>query len=61
MGPGNLVFGAECPGVGSAVNPDTGHTFDDIVPFIEKMTTLDDKQKRDILENNARRLYKLPT
>jgi len=60
MGPDNLVFGAECPGVGSAVNPDTGHTFDDIVPFIERMATLNDKQKRDILENNARRLYKIP-
>jgi predicted TIM-barrel fold metal-dependent hydrolase len=60
MGPDNLVFGAECPGVGSAVNPDTGNTFDNIVPFIEKMSTLNDKQRRDILENNARRLYKIP-
>jgi len=30
------------------------------VPFIEKMSTLNDKQRRDILENNARRLYKIP-
>jgi predicted TIM-barrel fold metal-dependent hydrolase len=60
MGPDNLVFGAECPGVGSSVNPDTGHTFDDIVPFIQRMDTLNDKQRQDILENNARRLYKIP-
>jgi 4-oxalmesaconate hydratase len=60
MGSDNLVFGAECPGVGSKINPDTGHTFDHTVPFIENMTTLDDKQKRDIFENNARRLYKIP-
>jgi len=60
MGPDNLVFGAECPGVGSSVNPDTGHTFDDIVPYIENMSTLNAQQKRDILENNARRLYKIP-
>jgi len=60
MGPDNLVFGAECPGVGSSVNPDTGRTFDDIVPFIQKMPTLNDKQRADILENNARRLYKIP-
>jgi len=60
MGPDNLVFGAECPGVGSSVNPDTGHTFDDIVPYIQKMSTLNDKQRSDVLENNARRLYKIP-
>ena len=53
MGPDNLLFGAECPGVGSAVNPDTGHTFDDIVPLIQKMTAINDKQKADIFENNA--------
>lgn len=60
MGPDNLVFGAECPGVGSQINPATGHTFDDIVPYIQRMAGLSDVQKRDILENNARRLYKLP-
>ena len=60
MGPDNLVFGAECPGVGSSVNPDTNHTFDDIVPFIERMDNLTTEQKQNILENNARRLYKIP-
>ena len=60
MGPDNLVFGAECPGVGSSINPDTGATFDHNVPFIERMDGLTEKNKRDILENNARRLYKLP-
>jgi predicted TIM-barrel fold metal-dependent hydrolase len=60
MGSDNLVFGAECPGVGSAINPDTGATFDHNVPFIERIETLSAKQKSDIFENNARRLYKLP-
>ncbi len=60
IGSDNLVFGAECPGVGSKVNPETHSTFDDIVPFIENMPTLNAQQKRDILENNARRLYKIP-
>jgi len=60
MGSDNLVFGAECPGVGSAVNPTTGSTFDDIIPYIEGMDVLNAHQKRDILENNARRIYKLP-
>jgi OH-DDVA meta-cleavage compound hydrolase len=60
MGPDNLVFGAECPGVGSSINPDTGKTFDHNVPFILNLTGIDDAQKRNIFENNARRLYKLP-
>jgi predicted TIM-barrel fold metal-dependent hydrolase len=60
IGSDNLVFGAECPGVGSKINPETNSTFDDIVPFIENMPTLSAQQKRDILENNARRLYKIP-
>jgi OH-DDVA meta-cleavage compound hydrolase len=60
MGSDNLVFGAECPGVGSAVNPDTGATFDHNVPFIERMDNLSAKQKSDIFENNARRLYRIP-
>jgi predicted TIM-barrel fold metal-dependent hydrolase len=60
MGSDNLVFGAECPGVGSSVNPDTGTTFDHNVPFIERMDNLSAKQKSDIFENNARRLYRIP-
>jgi predicted TIM-barrel fold metal-dependent hydrolase len=60
MGSDNLVFGAECPGVGSQTNPETGSTFDDIVPYVERLPGLSDTQKRDILENNARRLYKIP-
>ena len=35
VGPERCLFGAECPGVGSSVDPDSGRTFDDIRPHIE--------------------------
>ena len=33
VGPENALFGAECPGVGSKVNPETGREMDDIQPY----------------------------
>ena len=35
VGPDNLLFGSECPGVGSSINPETGETFDKIAPLIQ--------------------------
>jgi OH-DDVA meta-cleavage compound hydrolase len=35
VGSERCLYGAECPGVGSAVNPDTGRTMDDILPIID--------------------------
>ena len=60
VGAEQCLFGAECPGVGSAVDPATGRTMDDIRPFIESFDWLDERQKRLIFEDNARRLFKLP-
>ncbi len=59
VGADRCLFGAECPGVGSAVNPDTGRTFDDIVPYIKKFEWLDETSKKMIFEDNARTLFKL--
>ena len=59
VGPAHVLFGAECPGVGSALDPDTGRTFDDIVPLIQGFEWLSDGDKRRILEQNARDLFKL--
>ena len=53
------LFGAECPGVGSSVNPETGRTFDDIRPIIEGFDWLTAAQKKMIFEDNARTLFKL--
>ncbi len=59
VGPDNLLFGSECPGVGSSTNPETGETFDKIAPIIQGFDWLSDEDKVKIFEGNARRLYKL--
>ena len=59
VGPERCLFGAECPGVGSALDPATGRTMDDIKPYIERFAWLSDKEKAMILEGNARRVFKL--
>ncbi len=61
VGPDRVLYGAECPGVGSAVNPDTGSTFDDIVPLIRQFDWLSAEDKQKILEDNVRALFGLPT
>ena len=59
VGVDRVLYGAECPGVGSAVNPDTGATFDDIVPLIRRLEWLSAEDRRKILEDNVRGLFRL--
>ncbi|MSQ70780.1 MAG: amidohydrolase [Betaproteobacteria bacterium] len=59
VGAERCLFGAECPGVGSAVNPDTGKTFDDIRPIIQSFDWLTAAQKQMIFEGNARQVFRL--
>jgi predicted TIM-barrel fold metal-dependent hydrolase len=59
VGAERCLFGAECPGVGSAVDPKTGRTFDDIRPYVEGFEWLSTAQKKMIFEDNARRVFKL--
>ncbi len=60
VGPERCLFGTECPGVGAAVNPDTGETMDHTAPYIESFEWLTAAEKKMILEENARKLFKLP-
>lgn len=60
VGAERCLFGAECPGVGSSVNPATGRTMDDIRPYIEGFDWLSAKDKKLIFEDNAHRLFRLP-
>lgn len=55
----NLLFGTERPGTGSAMDPITGKSMDDIKPHIDSFDFLSDSDKKKIYEDNARRLYKL--
>lgn len=60
----NVLFGTENPGSGSAANPATGKSYDDIKPLIDSIDTLSDQDRRNIFEENARRLFsraKVPT
>jgi predicted TIM-barrel fold metal-dependent hydrolase len=59
IGPEHCLFGTECPGVGSSINPETGETMDDIAPYIERFDWLSAADKKLIFEDNVRRLFKL--
>jgi OH-DDVA meta-cleavage compound hydrolase len=53
------LFGAECPGVGSAVDPETGLTLDNIAPHIKGFDWLSDAEKQMIFSGNAKKVFKL--
>jgi 4-oxalmesaconate hydratase len=57
MGHERCLFGAECPGVGSTINPKTGKTFDDVKPMIDSFEWLNTAQRQAIYEGNARKLF----
>ena len=60
VGVDRCLFGAECPGVGSTVDPETGRTRDDIAPFIQGFDWLTAADKKAIFEDNAKQLFGLP-
>lgn len=59
VGVDRCLFGAECPGVGSSINPETGETFDHIAPYIRKFDWLSDAEKQQIFSGNARKVFRL--
>jgi OH-DDVA meta-cleavage compound hydrolase len=59
VGPDRCLFGSECPGVGSAVDPDSGHTMDHIRPHIEGFDWLSQADREKIFAGNARKVFKL--
>lgn len=59
MGADRCLFGAECPGVGSTIDPATGRTRDDVRPMIENIEWLTAADRQAIFEGNARRLFRL--
>ncbi|HWL47659.1 MAG TPA: amidohydrolase family protein [Sphingomonadaceae bacterium] len=59
VGADRCLFGSECPGVGSGINPKTGHTMDHIAPVIASFDWLSDAEKKAIFEDNARKVFNL--
>ncbi|MBZ5578855.1 MAG: amidohydrolase [Acidobacteriia bacterium] len=57
VGSRNVLFGTENPGSGSAANPATGKSYDDIKPLIDSIDSLSEQDRRHIFEENARRLF----
>ncbi len=59
IGVDNLLFGAECPGVGSVHNPDTERPFDDIRPYLDGFEWLSDEDREAIYSANAKKVFNL--
>ncbi len=59
VGPERCLFGAECPGTGSAEHPHTHRDMDDVAPLIKNLGFLTDTQKEDVLFRNTAKLFKL--
>jgi len=59
VGPERALFGAECPGVGSKVNPETGREMDDIQPYFHEIDFLSDADREMIFSGNAKKVFKL--
>lgn len=57
VGPDHVLFGTEVPGSGSPVNPDTGRSYDDLLPLIRSIDWLGEDERERILSGNARGLY----
>jgi 4-oxalmesaconate hydratase len=54
---GNILFASEMIGAVRGIDPETGHPYDDTKRYIEASSQLAPSQKRQIYEDNARRVY----
>ncbi len=57
VGTDRCMFGTEKPGSGSAVDPNTGKWLDDLRPVIESIEWLSDQDKKNIFEDNQRKVF----
>ena len=59
VGTDRVLFGSEKPGTGSQIDPATGRWFDDIHLLIDDIEWLDETQRLQLFESNARSLFRL--
>ena len=57
VGTDRCLFGTENPGSGSAVDPRTGRSLDDLRPVIESIDRLSEQDRRRLFEDNARAVF----
>jgi predicted TIM-barrel fold metal-dependent hydrolase len=59
VGVDRCLFGTECPGTGSALDPESGRSMDDIRPLIDNIEWLSEEDKQKIFCDNAKKIFKL--
>ena len=59
VGPDRCLFGAERPGTGSEIDPDTGRSMDDIKPLIDDIDWLTEADRKMIYGDNAKAVHNL--
>lgn len=59
VGADRCLFGTECPGIGSAIDPSRGCSMDHVRPMIEQIEWLSAEEKSMILRDNARKVFNL--
>jgi predicted TIM-barrel fold metal-dependent hydrolase len=59
VGADRCLFGTECPGVGSAVDPETKQSMDHVRAMVEKIEWLTEPDRKKIFEENARNVFNL--
>ena len=56
VGPNNVLFGSELLGAVKAIDPQTGHSFDDTRRYIDNLV-LSETERAAVFESNARKVY----
>ena len=57
VGTDRCLFGTEHPGTGTWRYPKTGRLLDDVKPLIDEVSWLTEQDKKNIFEDNARRVF----
>ncbi len=57
VGTDRCLFGTENPGTGTYLYPKTGRLLDDVKPLIDEIGWLTEQDKKNIFEDNARKVF----
>jgi 4-oxalmesaconate hydratase len=53
----NILFASEMLGAVKGIDPQTGHNYDDTKRYVDQVQSLDESDRYQIFEGNARRVY----